>query len=556
LDIPPVRASALSPKLHFRLKRKSLQGLEPILRQCGVQTFACLGMLDDRERAEMNDVVLAAGFAASQAKALADLALEARAAQVCTVTSTVATPDALQHDDFDGSIAGSAANGLGEQSKRVNAESGGLPPAKRLQTESAAVLDAEIQKYDSSATAPSGCSRIRVARDVIDCTIRDLRSMKAEVVRCRDRATGKMFDTRVPSVVLALLRLHASCGGKEDTEQRLARSAADVMEEQGYDPVRAIASLAPGSLLCPTSAMRVLGSGEIGIVFLEERTGNVVKAMLEDFAKQEYDNFCLFANVGLAPRPIALIGPQEVPGGSLFSIRMEAITHTLHDVLQERGPSGQRRGLHPPSEQAAQRIGDAIVSALQRMWDHGLVHGDLHLENVAIKDPTAQPLAQVIDFGRSAQNRAPLGSGAAGALRAGHEYDVFRLLVELCDSFEELQEGVDKELKDCEKELRELRSTRESAKDSGTAWQMHCTRQMVGLQAYVADEPKSLEQVEKTYDTVVAAVANYASTKLDFTFDGNPSVRNKRMRQAAAKRQNLSFKGYFKSDLFWAGADG
>lgn len=42
------------------------------------------------------------------------------------------------------------------------------------------------------------------------------------------------------------------------------------MEEHAFDPVRAVASLSPSSLLCPTGALRVLGSGFIGIVFLEE----------------------------------------------------------------------------------------------------------------------------------------------------------------------------------------------------------------------------------------------------------------------------------------------
>lgn len=45
------------------------------------------------------------------------------------------------------------------------------------------------------------------------------------------------------------------------------------MEEHAFDPVRAVASLSPSSLLCPTGALRVLGSGFIGIVFLEEDEG-------------------------------------------------------------------------------------------------------------------------------------------------------------------------------------------------------------------------------------------------------------------------------------------
>lgn len=144
---------------------------------------------------------------------------------------------------------------------------------------------------------------------------------QADIVKYRDKVSGKLVEARVPTAVLALLKLRASCSGKPVSEQKLARMAVDVplvfpfhvakvffvllfggwiplkktglamiswvlmlspndfqqpktvnvrMEEHAFDPVRAVASLSPSSLLCPTGALRVLGSGFIGIVFLEE----------------------------------------------------------------------------------------------------------------------------------------------------------------------------------------------------------------------------------------------------------------------------------------------
>jgi len=329
--------------------------------------------------------------------------------------------------------------------------------------------------------------------------------------------------------------------------------AVDVMEEQAYDPIRAVASLSPASLLCPAGAMRVLGGGCIGVVFLEEETGNVVKVMIEDFAKKEYDIFCAFADAGIAPRPIDICGPCVMPAGPLFSIRMEAVTHTLQGVLNARAPRGPRHGLTPLDEDCAQRIGSAVVVALQRMLDRGLVHGDFHLENIGLKNPYAQPLAQVIDFGRSASTAGFNDERQTReSFYAGHEYDVFRLIEELIASFENLQYEVSSTAKECEKELRELKRTKEvGAPDA--EHQLHHSRQIAGLQAYLSDEPKALEQAEVAYNVVLGAVVGYACAKLDLSFDGTPSVGNRRMRQAASKRQRACFHGYFKSDLFWGG---
>ena len=55
--------------------------------------------------------------------------------------------------------------------------------------------------------------------------------------------------------------------------------------------------------------------------------------MLDDFAKKEYDLCRIFAEAGLGPSPLSLEGPCCVPGGELYCIRMEPISHTLHGLL-------------------------------------------------------------------------------------------------------------------------------------------------------------------------------------------------------------------------------
>lgn len=187
------------------------------------------------------------------------------------------------------------------------------------------------------------------------------------------------------------------------------------------------------------------------------------------------------------------------------------------------------------------------------MLDRGLVHGDLHLQNVALKDLASVPLVQLLDFGRSA-NAAAVRAGQVGALRAGHEYDVFRLIREICNSYEELHDATTEGLKNCEKEVRELRRMRDVVAGDAKA-EGHHSRQIAGLQAYLQDEPMALEQVEVAYNAVLASVTQYACLKLDLVFDGLAFVRNRKMKQAASKREKSVYAGYFKSDLFWDGCE-
>ncbi|CAE6956483.1 unnamed protein product [Symbiodinium natans] len=393
--------------------------------------------------------------------------------------------------------------------------------------------------------------RQRLTRQRIENTLCHSRAIQAEVIKYRDRVSGKLVEARIPSAVLALLRLRASCSGKPVSDLRLARMAADVMEEHAFDPVRAVAALSPSSILCPTGALRVLGSGFIGTVFLEEETGEVAKVMLDDFAKKEYDLCRAFASARLAPSPISLDGPCCVPGGELYCIRMERITNTLHDVLCAKGCRGLRHGLAPPDAGVARRIGSAMVQAFQDMFDAGLVHGDLHLKNAGLKDVESNPAVQLIDFGRSASKAACTDKPCNEAFRAGHEYDVCRFVVELCEAFDGLQYDFEKVVQECQKELRELKRTKEAASPVAD-WELHHARQIAGLQAFLAEEPKGLERAEAAFDAVLSVVLSYAMVRLELPVEGAASVRNRRMRQVCKKRETASHKVYFKSDLFWS----
>merc|ERR1711879_870794 len=121
------------------------------------------------------------------------------------------------------------------------------------------------------------------------------------------------------------------------------------------------------------------------------------------------------------------------------------------------------------------------------------------------------------------------------------------------------------ELKECERELRAVKGNCSKAKTIGS-WakegkmpqvhleqgkaneavafssQLHDARIIAGLQAYVSEEAKALEQTEAAYNIVLAGVAQYARAKLELSFEGDAVVKNKRMRQAVNQRYRVCFK--------------
>eukprot|EP00747_Dinoflagellata_sp_TGD_P179308 gnl/TRDRNA2_/TRDRNA2_29921_c0_seq1.p1 gnl/TRDRNA2_/TRDRNA2_29921_c0~~gnl/TRDRNA2_/TRDRNA2_29921_c0_seq1.p1 ORF type:complete len:743 (+),score=137.28 gnl/TRDRNA2_/TRDRNA2_29921_c0_seq1:57-2231(+) len=642
-DEAPVLPSSLSPMLYFRLARTGLRQLEPILAKSGVQSVGCFGKLSEDEQNELAGAIAAAGLNPERAMSairhggmpavpeqgnattsslsgsvlgeqtgsmLADkeqrTSLDLLQAKT-EIASTVVTAEDRVADDQAAPTSGRTTGDSSERpAKRAKLEEEvpiaghGLELAHAAEPPCTTSVKEEslqdgcrtpkgkIKKEFDDPMSPvpphwdvdGGPFKLRLPRDAIDDVVRHLRVAPAEIVRYRDKTTGHLQDARVPKALLSLLNLRASCAEKYMSEEKIARLAMDVMEAHGYDPVKAFFSLSPAAVLCPASAVRVLGVGEHGTVFMEEKTGHVVKIMLDDFAEQEYQIFCAFADVGLAARPIGLHGPKQVPGGALYSVHMEKISHTLYGVLHKYVPRGPRHGLNPPSEDNARRIGEAIVRALQKAWDNGLVHGDLHLENIALQDPDVHPVAQFLDFGRSARSTTASQSASADALRAGHEQDVFRLLEEMCNDYDYLKEQTQKDVKACEKEASDLRKhsskagvlsswatkspgplnwlsqTDDKSKDKSAyefVSQLHDARQILGLQAHIEEEPKALVQAEAAYNAILEAVVRYACKKLDLTFDGVTHLSNKRLRQAVSKRRRLSLNGYFKSDLFFAG---
>lgn len=623
-------------RLHTQLSRKHLQRLQPILEQCGVHSFECLGKLSNAEFRELVIAVRAAAFDNSHVNCLSELCELARTefGTLEMLSPLKAELESLLDDNKENVEQPSAINyaaSQAEQRKRhigelsatgdcdasprplkqsrlldvQNPQEPGNNEVVRTEGHEDTILKqtsafqqavsqqtSEKNRADALGTGAkeelhstyaknvamlpkaskqqSGKDQVymivnsngarvcsnkpRPSRQSIENSLINLRELKAEVVSYRDPATGKMAEARVPSPVLALLRILATCSGKDVSDQRIGRIAIELMEEHAYDPVRVMASLMPADLMNPETAVRVLGSGFCGIVFLEESTGVAVKVVLDDNARAEYDTFCAFATASLAPQPISCCGPRVVPGGTLYSIRMEAVSHTLQGVLSQRALRGARYGLSPPSEHISQKIGDALEVAFQRMRNSGLVHGDLHMGNVALKDHDTNPSINFIDFGSSASSSAwkTPGGGTSGAiyLKAGHEFDVFRLIGDLCEAFETLQEEFFATRKECERELRELKKSPDAGNiitSYALPHQLHHNRQMAGLQAFLAQE--GLESTELAYNTVLQAVVKYACTQFEWLCEGPPCVRNRRMKQSAMRRENACKALYF--NLFW-----
>ena len=110
----------------------------------------------------------------------------------------------------------------------------------------------------------------------------------------------------------------------------------------------------------------------VSLMRLKE-TGEVVKVMLDDFAKKEYDLCQIFSQAGLAPAPLSLDGPCSVPGGDLYCIRMEAISHTLHGLLSATKLNWSSRVVGSIPE-------IAILASGMRQTPHGGVYTTSRLE--------------------------------------------------------------------------------------------------------------------------------------------------------------------------------
>mmetsp|Transcript_89474 Transcript_89474/g.164018 ORF Transcript_89474/g.164018 Transcript_89474/m.164018 type:complete len:427 (+) Transcript_89474:111-1391(+) len=382
--------------------------------------------------------------------------------------------------------------------------------------------------------------------------LRNLRTLNAEVVRFRAKESSKMQHARVPSVVLELLRLRAKCEGMRSSPPSIARQAVVALQEHAYDPVCTIASVSRACVLEPRVVTRVLGSGEHGTVFMDEE-GNVVKVMFDDEAPDEFWNQRQFADAGLAPRPLALCGPQMVCCGHLYNIRMEAIDCTLCDLLWAEAPSA-RPGRSLPDDAFARKLGQGLVAIFQRMWERGLVHGDLHTENVGLKEIAgAEPNILLIDFSRSASLSKRVKKTYSEAskeedFKGGHEFDVFNLIQELCTSFEGLKFETTKYTKELRQGIRALKRRKAGPRPrvAGSA-----TATVTTLERDLAWRCDALDRSQKLHDIIICEIVRYAVAKCNMRFDGPLSMSNQQMLDENSKRLDASYAKYFASTLYW-----
>lgn len=397
---------------------------------------------------------------------------------------------------------------------------------------------------------------LRHSREFISGWLNQLKDLKTEVVRYKDKASSELVHTRVPSGVMALLKMRVKCDGKDVSEERLARMAVQAMAAQAYDPLRAVASLCPASFLPPSVAMNVLGSGCNGWVFFDPDTNTCLKVMLDDNGPHEYEIQHNFAEAGLAPRPISLEGPYDVPNpeyDGVYVMRMEVIDKTLEDILSNRGPCGPYSGLDAPDKDKAESLTRKLVSVLAQLRDRSLVHGDLHMGNIGVKGSGADSSVMVIDFSRSCTPPAPDKALHKTALDDGHAYDIFRLITEMFDSFEALETAYQQYVKDPQKELRALEKKGGGSDLPDIGHEMHQIRQIASLRAYLAEQRNAFERTEQAYNIVLGGIVKYASAKFSWTFDGALSVRNRRLKQSSNKRHQVSEKAYFNSNMYWLG---
>ncbi|CAE6940348.1 unnamed protein product [Symbiodinium sp. KB8] len=594
-DVAPPVAVGICEKLQSMMKLAGLDRMQAVIAQNGVTSFACLEALSVEELQEIRESLLAAGFEATEIQALCELRCAApgpsplspgrkmeaeRSSEVPISCKHKASDEDKENEERPRKILKSTDD---VEARPSTAPFGAAPTdavsesgSDDRRREPARATKVLPSKLDSVPLISD--DRKRLTRQRIETTLSHSKAIQAQVVKYRDRASGKLVEARIPSAVLALLRLRASCSGPG---AQLTEWSRGKMEEHAFDPVRAVAALSPSSLLClhqilcPTGALRVLGSGFIGTVFLEEvlvsadacvGQGTLTHGSSEGFFLLAWYDLCrAFASANLAPSPISLDGP-----------------------CCAKGCRGLRHGLSPPDAAVAKGIGSAMVRAFQDLFDAGLVHGeDRRLQKwnlctwldsltvtVAVMigvlptlsmilfwtDVESKPAVQLIDFGRSASK----------------EYDVCRFVTELCQAFDELQYEFEETIQECQKELRELKRTKEATSPVAD-WELHVARQIAGLQAFLEEEPKGLERVEMAFDTVLGAVLRYAVVRLELPVEGTASIRNRRMRQAqhfegypgsgmwaqdlvkasetievCKKRETACHKIYFKSDLFWA----
>ena len=232
--------------------------------------------------------------------------------------------------------------------------------------------------------------------------------------------------------------------------------------------------------------------------------------------------------------------------GNVYNIHMEAVNCTLKDLLWAESPS--MRGATRLTTAAPQHLQAALVAGLARMRARGLVHGDLHMGNIGVRGSGESAEILLIDFGQAAAVEGlPNPDVHTEALRTGHEYDVMNLLNKLFESFEELNDEIADDRQKCKRRLVRL----ERRIEPGIVSEDHRLQEINQVRAYLAQDAAAHARTKAWHDGLIQAVAKYVRLISDWRFDGLPTVRNRSMRSAVAKRLRTRHADYFESDLYW-----
>jgi len=128
-------------------------------------------------------------------------------------------------------------------------------------------------------------------------------------------------------------------------------------------------------------------------------------------------------NTGVVPKVDVDSGLYGYP----LTFQMEKINNgaSLQDWLYYY--SQRDRGIYVPKETIAEIL-DKTAEAIKKVWDQGVVQGDLHLNNIIIGEKKRKLAPHIIDFGLSIIDRDTL-------LEAAHSLGIEDEVEEAQDSF-------------------------------------------------------------------------------------------------------------------------
>ncbi|CAL1131977.1 unnamed protein product [Cladocopium goreaui] len=245
----------LSTKLQSALRCSGLVQIQMVLAQCGVRSCNCLANLAPEELQEVRAALNAAGFKESRIQAFTDLQNDI--ARACQHKST-GTPEVVENELAISASSHSAEERPGKFRRLATPRSWcdekteqllallrnfrGRELSDTLEEELRIALTTGVMPEDEKAREPEtptrperrpvtsvkGDGEQRLTRHRIEKTLSHSKAIQADIVKYRDKVSGKLVEARVPTAVLALLKLRASCSGKPVSDQKLARMAVDV----------------------------------------------------------------------------------------------------------------------------------------------------------------------------------------------------------------------------------------------------------------------------------------------------------------------------------------